>query len=137
MGGFPALGFAGARKLAERWRNVAAMGCDPIKERGAEQRAARREDIALSVITADAFEARKAELKGDGLAGRWLSPLSLHVLPKLGRVPVTDLDQRDIRDCLAPIWHDKADTARASFAPRASVGAPAPARRPLTLSAAT
>ena len=112
LGGFPALGLAGARKLAERWRNVAAMGRDPIKERGAEQRAARREDIALSVITADAFEARKAELKGDGLAGRWLSPLSLHVLPKLGRVPVTDLDQRDIRDCLAPIWHDKADTAR-------------------------
>ena len=83
MACFPALGFAGARKLAERWRNVAAMGRDPIKERGAEQRAARREDIALSVITADAFEARKAELKGDGLAGRWLSPLSLHVLPKL------------------------------------------------------
>ena len=61
---------------------------------------------------ADAFEARKAELKGDGTAGRWLSPLTLHVLPKLGKVPVTDLDQRDIRDTLAPIWHTKADTAR-------------------------
>jgi integrase len=34
------------------------------------------------------------------------------VLPKLGKVPVTDLDQRDIRDTLAPIWHTKADTAR-------------------------
>ena len=40
------------------------------------------------------------------------SPLTLHVLPKLGKVPVTDLDQRDIRDTLAPIWHTKADTAR-------------------------
>ena len=27
-------------------------------------------------------------------------------------VPVEDLDQRDIRDALAPIWHSKADTAR-------------------------
>jgi integrase len=27
-------------------------------------------------------------------------------------VPITDLDQRDIRDTLAPIWHTKADTAR-------------------------
>ena len=43
---------------------------------------------------------------------RWLTPLTLHVLPKLGKVPVTDLDQRDIRDTLAPIWHTKADTAR-------------------------
>ena len=112
LGGFPSLGLADARKLSERWRNVAANGRDPIKEREAEDRAARREDISLAVLTADAFEARKAELKDDGKAGRWLSPLNLHVLPKLGRVPVTDLDQRDIRDTLAPIWHEKADTAR-------------------------
>lgn len=112
LGGYPSLGLAEARKVATRWRNVAAAGRDPIKEREAEERAARREDISLAVITADAFEARKAELKGDGTAGRWLSPLNLHVLPKLGKVPVTDLDQRDIRDCLAPIWHEKADTAR-------------------------
>lgn len=112
LGGFPSLGLAEARKVAERWRNVAATGRDPVKEREAEERAARREDITLSVITADAFEARKAELKGDGAAGRWLSPLTLHVLPKLGKVPVTDLDQRDIRDTLAPLWHTKADTAR-------------------------
>lgn len=112
LGGFPALGLADARKLSERWRNLAAAGRDPIKERESEERAARREDISLSILTADAFESRKAELKGDGTAGRWLSPLTLHVLPKLGRVPVTDLDQRDIRDTLAPIWHTKADTAR-------------------------
>lgn len=112
LGGFPALSLADARKLGERWRKVAAAGRDPIKEREAEDRAARREDITLAILTADAFEARKAELKGDGTAGRWLSPLTLHVLPKLGKVPVTDLDQRDIRDTLAPIWHTKADTAR-------------------------
>ena len=112
LGGYPALGLANARKLSERWRNVASAGRDPVKEREAEERAARREDITLAILTAAAFETRKAELKGDGIAGRWLSPLTIHVLPKLGRVPVTDLDQRDIRDTLAPIWHTKADTAR-------------------------
>lgn len=112
LGGFPSLGLAEARKQAARWRAVAAANRDPIKDREAEERAARREGISLAVITADAFEARKAELKGDGTAGRWLSPLNIHVLPKLGKVPVTDMDQRDIRDCLAPIWHTKADTAR-------------------------
>jgi integrase len=112
LGGFSSLGLADARKRSERWRKLAAAGRDPIKEREAEERAARREDITLAILTADAFETRKAELKGDGTAGRWLSPLTIHVLPKLGKVPVTDLDQRDIRDCLAPIWHTKADTAR-------------------------
>lgn len=33
-------------------------------------------------------------------------------LPKLGKVPVADIDQKDIRDTLAPIWHAKAETAR-------------------------
>ena len=112
LGGFPSLSLSEARKLSERWRKLAAAGRDPIKERDAEERAARREDITLAILTADAFESRKAELKGDGTAGRWLSPLTIHVLPKLGKVPVTDLDQRDIRDTLAPIWHAKADTAR-------------------------
>jgi integrase len=112
LGGFPSLSLSEARKLSERWRKLAAAGRDPIKEREAEERAARREDITLAILTAEAFESRKAELKGDGTAGRWLSPLNIHVLPKLGKVPVTDLDQRDIRDTLAPIWHTKADTAR-------------------------
>lgn len=112
LGGFPNVSLAEARKLRDRWRKVAAAGRNPIREREAEQRAARREDISLAVITADAFESRKAELKGDGTAGRWLSPLTLHVLPKLGRVPVTEVDQRDIRDTLAPIWHEKAATAQ-------------------------
>ena len=66
----------------------------------------------LGDIALDAFESRKAELKGDGKAGRWFSPLELHILPKLGKVPVADIDQRDIRDAIAPIWHTKADTAR-------------------------
>jgi integrase len=104
---------AQARDLADRWRAVAAAGRDPVKERQAEERAARREDISLAALTADTFAARQAELKGDGKAGRWLSPLTLHVLPKLGKVPVTDIDQRDIRDVLAPLWHGQgAEAAR-------------------------
>jgi integrase len=112
LGGYPDIGLAQAREAADRWRIAAKEGRDPIKERARERREQRREDISLAVLTADAFEARKAELKNDGKAGRWLSPLQIHVLPKLGRVPVTDLDQRDIRDTLAQLWHTKADTAR-------------------------
>lgn len=112
LGGYPDVSLAHAREAGERWRAVAKAGRDPVKEREKEAKAARREDISLSVITQDAFEARMAELKGDGKAGRWMSPLENHVMPKLGKVPVTDLDQRDIRDTLAPLWHTKAETAR-------------------------
>ncbi len=112
LGSLNAVSLKEARDTAERWRAVARSGKDPIKERERERRQAARLDNTLDAIAKDAFEARKAELKGDGKAGRWFSPLELHVLPKLGKVPVEDLDQQDIKNTLALIWHDKADTAR-------------------------
>lgn len=101
-----------ARTNADRWRSVVRAGKDPIKEREREKRDAARNIHLLKDIAKDAFESRKAELKGDGKAGRWFTPLELHILPKLGKVPVADLDQKDIRDTLTPIWHAKAETAR-------------------------
>lgn len=101
-----------ARDGADKWRAVVRAGKDPIKVREQEKRDAARNLHRLADVAKDAFESRKAELKGDGKAGRWFTPLELHVLPKLGKVPVGEIDQRDIRDTLAPIWHVKADTAR-------------------------
>lgn len=101
-----------AREHAAKWQAVVRDGKDPIKERERERREAAKPLNTLDNIAADAFEARKAELKGDGKAGRWFTPLELHVLPKLGKVPVEELDQQDIKNTLAPIWHTKADTAR-------------------------
>lgn len=111
LGAYPGVSLAEARRLAEDARAMARLGLDPIAERERERRDAVRSLHLLADVARDAFEARKAELKGDGMAGRWFSPLERHVLPKLGRVPVADLDQIAIRDCLAPIWHTKAETA--------------------------
>lgn len=101
-----------ARTAADRARLIIRNGKDPIKERERERREAARNIHLLKDIALDAFESRKAELKRDGKAGRWFSPLELHILPKFGKLPVGDIDQKDIRDTLAPIWHAKADTAR-------------------------
>ncbi|MFC4667771.1 tyrosine-type recombinase/integrase [Seohaeicola nanhaiensis] len=112
LGGYPTVSLREAREAADKWRGMVRQGLDPIKERERQRREAERNIHLLKDIALDAFESRKAELKGDGTAGRWFSPLELHILPKLGKVPVADIDQRDIRDTLAPIWHTKADTAR-------------------------
>lgn len=112
LGAYPAVSLKEARLEAEKWRAVARQGQDPIKLREKQARDAERNMHLLKDIALDAFESRKAELKGDGTAGRWFSPLERHVLPKLGKMPVSEIDQRDIRDTLAPIWHEKAETAR-------------------------
>lgn len=112
IGGIQSVSLKEARELAAQYRAMAAKDIDPIKQREHERREAARNLHMLADVSLDAFESRKAELKGDGKAGRWFSPLELHVLPKLGRVPIADIDQRDIRDVLAPIWHSKAATAK-------------------------
>ncbi|ABD56148.1 tyrosine-type recombinase/integrase [Jannaschia sp. CCS1] len=94
------------------YRTMVAKGVDPIEYRRKERKAAIRGRHLLCDIALDALESRKADLKGDGIAGRWFSPLQLHVLPKLGRMPVTEITQVDVRDALEPIWHAKAATAK-------------------------
>lgn len=101
-----------ARERADEYRTMAHNDIDPIVERKIQRRSINQPDRKLETIALDAFEARKAELKGDGKNGRWYSPLKLHILPKLGKMQVDEIDSTAIRETLLPIWHEKADTAR-------------------------
>lgn len=112
LGRWPDVGLAEARETADAARRELREGRDPIRERQKRRVEAQRNLHLFRDIARDAFEARKSELRGGGKAGRWFSPLELHVIPKLGHVPVAEITQLDLRDCLAPIWHEKAETAR-------------------------
>ncbi len=109
LGPIEAVTLKAAREAAAKARQLVAKGIDPITQRD------RDRDVALShtfeAVARAALEARKAQLKGDGVPARWLSPLEVHVFDRIGRVPVTQITQRDIADCLRPIWHEKAATA--------------------------
>lgn len=112
LGSLADVGLKEARQEAERWRALVRQGKDPIKERERLKRQATRQDVTFASVAQAAFEARKADLKGDGTAGRWYSPLELHVVPKLGKVPIEEINQLDLKNVLAPIWHEKGETAR-------------------------
>lgn len=101
-----------ARAEADRWREVVATGQDAIRCRDRERRDAETARPSLESVAKACFEARKADLKGDGMAGRWYSPLELHVMPKIGDLPIEEVSQNDLKDALSPIWHTKAETAR-------------------------
>lgn len=109
LGPYPDISLAEARRAAEDARHAVRNGKDPIAERHADKKA--RSNL-LADVAETAFKARKSQLKDDGKAGRWFSPVSLHILPKLGKVPVTELRQTHIADTLSPIWHEKAATAQ-------------------------
>ena len=101
-----------ARELAAEYRKLAKQGIDPISKRQAQRRELLRLKGNLTTIAELAYEAKKSELKKDGLNARWFSPLQLHVLPKLGNMNVEEISQQDIAQTLKPIWDEKAETAK-------------------------
>lgn len=101
-----------ARESAIKWRRMLKDGLDPIRERDRMLREAVKAKPTFATVAQECFEAKKAELKGDGVNGRWFSPLELHILPYIGRLEIEDIDQNDIKRALEPIWHKKAQTAK-------------------------
>ena len=112
LGSYPTVSLAKARKDRDQWAEIVERGLDPQLERDRASNDIKAQMVTLDDVAASAFEARKAELKEDGRAGRWFSPLKLHVLPKIGSLPATHITQTHIKDAVGPIWHEKADTAR-------------------------
>ncbi len=112
LGGANDVSLKEVRELASEYRKLAKQGIDPINFRLAEKRALLKPGKSLTEVASAAYEAKKAELKNDGINARWFSPLQLHVLPKLGRLSVEVITQQDIAEALRPIWHQKAATAK-------------------------
>lgn len=109
LGRWPDVTIAEARERAAQSRRLLRDGVDPIEERAKLRRRIERLTVAKAID--QCFNARKAELKDDGEAGRWMSPLKVHVIPKIGRRAIEDVDQHLLRELLAPIWHEKPQAA--------------------------
>jgi integrase len=110
LGRWPDVPIAEARERAAQARRALRDGIDPIIERQKQRQSLHR--MTLHEAIDACFVARQAELKGDGKAGRWMSPLNTHIIPKIGKHPVEQIDQHILKQVLQPLWHTKADTAR-------------------------
>ena len=110
LGRWPDVSIAEAREKAGEARKKLRSGVDPIQERRSHRLRSNR--LTVSDAVQSCFEAKRAELKNEGHSGRWMSPLSVHVLPKIGQMAIEDIDQHELKRVLEPIWHDKPDSAR-------------------------
>jgi len=112
LGSLSTLTLHDARIAAEEARRDLREGNDPMKQRRIRLGHLHRVSDTLQSVADDAYQSHKKTLKNDGRDGRWFSPLRMHVLPRLGKMPIDRIDQHDIRDALAPIWETKTVTAR-------------------------
>jgi integrase len=109
LGRWPDVSIAEARERAAEARKALRTGVDPIEERSKAKFKPHR--LTVSQAIDSCLEARKAELKRDGEAGRWFSPLKVHVIPKIGKLAIEDVNQHVLKDLLGPIWHEKPEAA--------------------------
>jgi integrase len=126
LGAYPTISLAEARVEADRCRKLVAQGIDPRNERKQVLRAETFRDA-----TAAYFELKREGLKGNGTAGRWLSPIDNHVIPKIGDRPVAELSLEDLVEVLKPIWRN--DTGRKAHDRIAQIMTHAKARNPAVL----
>ena len=109
LGRWPDVSIAEARERAAAARRTQRDGLDPIQERAKSKRTMNRLTVAEAIE--GCFSSRQAQLKADGYAGRWMSPMNVHVIPKIGRDAIEDVDQHVLKELLTPIWHKKPEAA--------------------------
>ena len=108
LGGFPLVSLREAREQAFTNRKVARTGGDPVAEK-------RRADGILTFAEAAerVWKDKNPGWRHPRHAQDWMSSLRRHVLPDLGRMPVSsEISSAEVLDTLRRIWHERPETAR-------------------------
>lgn len=107
LGSISAVGLADARERAVALRKVAKLGRDPIAERDKD-----KAGIPTFLKAAEACHDAKKGGWRDRHADAFLASLKLHAYPRLGKLQVDSVDERDIVSVLSPLWHERPAAAR-------------------------
>ncbi len=117
LGAYPTVQLADAYNRAREVRDQIFKGGDPLAVRRAAQlkvQSDRASDIARSWSfkkCAEAYIAAKAPgWKNDKHAKQWSSTLSTYVYPRIGPLPVSDVELNHVMAIVEPDWTSKTET---------------------------
>ena len=99
---------AKARELALANRMLARSGGDPLSEKRRVQGVPTFAEAAQRVL-----EQKRGGWRGRWHAQNWWGSMERYAFPRIGRRPVSEVNTADVLEILSPIWHVKAETARA------------------------
>ncbi len=99
---------AEARELALANRKLARSGGDPLSEKR------RAEGVPTFAEAAErVLEQKRGGWRGRWHAQNWWRSMERYAFPRIGSRPVSEVNTADVLEILTPIWHVKAETARA------------------------
>lgn len=115
LGGYPEIGLAEARQAAREYRHrIKNYGEDPAEQRRAAQREwaeSLRKNVSFEQAARQAFAKKAPEFRSKKHRDQWISRLEHYAFPKIGQLPVSEIDVNHVLDVLRPIWHTKTETA--------------------------
>ena len=99
---------AKAREQALANRMLARSGGDPLADKRRVQGVPTFAEAAQRVL-----EQKRGGWRGRWHAQNWWNSMERYAFPRIGSRPVSEVNTADVLDILTPIWHVKAETARA------------------------
>ena len=108
LGAVALVSLAEARELALANRKLARSGGDPLADKRRIQGVPTFAEAARRVV-----EQKRGGWRGRWHAQNWLRSLECYAFPRIGSRPVSQVNSADVLEILTPIWHSKAETARA------------------------
>ena len=108
LGNTTLVSLAEAREQALANRKLARSGGDPLAEKRRAEGIPTFAEAARRVV-----EQKSAGWRNPKSATNWLRSLDAYVFPRIGKVPISEVTSADALEILTPIWHLKAETARA------------------------
>ena len=107
LGGFPLVSLKEAREKAFANRKLAREGGDPLSEKRRVESTPTFADATRQV-----WNQLRPGWRSPQHAQLWLSSLERYAVPRIGKMPISEVTSADVIETLAPIWHDMPPTAR-------------------------
>ncbi|KQZ22115.1 integrase [Caulobacter sp. Root1472] len=105
---------AQARAAARDARQLRIQGLDPIEERRkaeADQKLEQGSGVTFEDAVDAYIEANKAAWRNEKHVKQWKSTLTTYATPRIGKLPVGEVETRHVLAVLEPIWQSKTETA--------------------------
>jgi integrase len=99
-----------ARFYANQKRDLLKQGKDPLAEQAAED-AAKTKAMTFREAADECMKALEPGWKNRKHRDQWKSTLESYAYPKIGHMPVAEIDTPHIYDVLKTIWTSKSETA--------------------------
>jgi integrase len=114
LGGYPTVTLERAREYAREVRDQIRQGIDPVAAKREVRDALRAADARRLTFkqAVDGFlRAKTVEFRNDKHAKQWRSTLETYAIPKIGALPVYEIQLAHVVSVLEPIWKSKTETA--------------------------